>query len=178
MLPNGGQQVSHSQGDSDDTIAPAHNWAIHPGFEIQGRSRLLVVPIIGTNVLQKFKKKQECIPVGCVPSATVAISGGVLRGGVSAPGGGAWSEGGVCSQGGCLVRCGVSAPGGGWSGGVWYPSMHWGRPPPPVDRMTDTCKNITFATLLWTVKMFQNCISVFYDSWRTLSLGVNGPLWN
>ena len=46
---------------------------------------------------------QECIPVGRVPSATVAYAGG---GGVPAPGGDA------CSQG-------VPAPGK-W----WYPSMH------------------------------------------------------
>ena len=65
--------------------------------------------------------KQECIPVGCVPSTAVAISRGVC-------------SGGVCS----------------WGGG-WYPSMHWGRPPPPVNRMTDRCKNITFTTSLRTV---------------------------
>ena len=46
-------------------------------------------------------------------------------------------RGGVCSRG-------VSAPGG------WYPSMHWGRPTPCGQ--TDTYKNITFATSLWTVK--------------------------
>ena len=52
---------------------------------------------------------------------------------------------GVCSQGrlhpvGLLPRDpvlrGRSVPGG------WYSSMHWGRPP-PVNRMTDNCKNIT-----------------------------------
>ena len=76
---------------------------------------------------------QECIPGGCVPSATVAVC-----------------PGGVCS-GGCLVR-GVSALGGG------CPSMHWGRPP-PVNRMTDRCKNITFATSLRMVKRDQLVIS-------------------
>ena len=59
---------------------------------------------------------QECIPVGCVPSAAVTVSrgggcllqggcllggclvpGGLLLGGVSAPGG-VWSQGGVCSR--------------------------------------------------------------------------------
>ena len=39
--------------------------------------------------------KQECIPVGCVPSAAVAISGG------------------GCLPGGCLPRAGVSSRGGG-----------------------------------------------------------------
>ena len=29
-------------------------------------------------------------------------------------------------------------------GGGWYPSIHWGRP--PVNRITDTSKNITLAT--------------------------------
>ena len=61
---------------------------------------------------------------------------------MSAPGGG-----------GCLLPgVGVSALGGSAPGGVsvpgggWHPSMHWGRPPPPVNRMTNRCKNITLAT--------------------------------
>ena len=68
--------------------------------------------------------KQECIPVGCVPAARRPYAG------VCFPGGGVWSRG----EG--LV------PGGG------YPSMHWGRPPPPLwtEWMTDRCKNITLAT--------------------------------
>ena len=58
-----------------------------------------------------------------------------------------------CWSGGGLVWAGVSAPGGvpglggvprGGSGPVgWYPSMHWGRPPPPVNRITHACENIT-----------------------------------
>ena len=47
--------------------------------------------------------------------------------------------GGVCSRGGCLLRGCLPLVRGG--DGV-YPSMQWGRPP-PVDRMTDRCKNIT-----------------------------------
>ena len=43
--------------------------------------------------------------------------------------------GGVCPGGGVSAREGV------------HPSMHWGRHPPPVDRMTDRCKNITFPQL-------------------------------
>ena len=88
------------------------------------------------------QQKQECIPVGCVLSAAVAVCSG----------------GGVCSRVGLLLE-GVSAPGavcllwgvcvcsgrGVCSWGAVYPSMHWGRPPPPVERMTDRCKNITFA---------------------------------
>ena len=38
--------------------------------------------------------KKECIPVGCVPSAAVAISGGFATGGVSA-----------CPRGVCLGGC-------------------------------------------------------------------------
>ena len=57
---------------------------------------------------------QECIPVGCVPSAAVAVPGGE----------------GVCPVGGCLPR--GCLPGEGVS------AKHL-----PVDRMTDWCKNIT-----------------------------------
>ena len=101
----------------------------------------------------------------CFPGGL--LRGGLLRGvcswGVSAPRGvSAWGglvPGGVCSRGcaprgvcaprGCLLpggsglggwgrRCllwGVSALGGWW---WWYPSIHWGRPPPPsVNRMNE-----------------------------------------
>ena len=47
-------------------------------------------------------KEQECIPVGCVPSAVVAISGG---GGGVCPGG--YLPGGECLPGGCLPGGGV-----------------------------------------------------------------------
>ena len=62
-------------------------------------------------VFGKSYDKQECIPVGCVPSAAVAVWG---RGGCLV-GGGVWSRGvsargGVCS-GGCLVLGGVSGLG-------------------------------------------------------------------
>ena len=68
---------------------------------------------------------------------------------VSASGGvSAWSGGdGLPGLGGvCLVR-GVSA----WSRGVWsrgvLPARRPPSPPPPtVNRITDTCKNITLAT--------------------------------
>ena len=54
---------------------------------------------------------QECFPVGCVPSAAVAVWWGVS------------AHGGVCLGGICLGR---SA----WPGGVHLP---------PVDRILDTC---------------------------------------
>ena len=82
--------------------------------------------------------KQECIPVGCVlaarrPYAGICFPGGwggLLPGGVSAPGG--W----------CLL------PGGLLRGGI--PACT--EADPPVNRMTDRCKNITLATTsLWPV---------------------------
>ena len=76
-------------------------------------------------------------------------SGGVCFLGLSA------SQGGVCFLGDQLPGVdGVSASRRGCLLlGAVYPSMHWGRHP-PVDRMTDRCKNITFPQLrLRTVKM-------------------------
>ena len=103
-----------------------------------------------------------CLLRGCLLQGGVCSGGCLLRGCVSAPGVCVCSWG-VCSRG-------VSAPGGVYSGGVsatrgvcllwgvcsqggvWYPSMHWGRHPhsPPCGQ-TDACKNITFATSLRTV---------------------------
>ena len=93
--------------------------------------------------LNRFTISQECIPVGCVPSATVAFSGGVCLGGVCPgrclPREGGVYPGGVCPR--CLPR------GGCLRGGLEYT--------PPVNRMTDRCKNITFPQLrLWTVQIF------------------------
>ena len=90
-------------------------------------------------LLVQFQKKQECIPVGCVPAARrpyagVCFPGGVLHlggGGVLHPGGGSPS-GGVCL-----------GPGGGGMA-----SQHALRqtPSPPPCGQTHTCKNITLAT--------------------------------
>ena len=66
--------------------------------------------------------KQECIPVGCVPSAAVTVSrGGVSTlGRVSAPGvGEVYSRGETTPSSGGVSAWGVSA-----LEGVWYPSMH------------------------------------------------------
>ena len=90
------------------------------------------------------------VPGVCGPGG---VSGGIWSRGVSGPGGlpargGVWSRGvsgpgglptgGGCVwyQGGCLVPGGFSLPGGG--------SPYWR--PPPVNRMTNRCKNITLAT--------------------------------
>ena len=42
------------------------------------------------------------------------------------------------------VSLAVSLVGGVSLAGGWYPSMHWGRP--PMDRITDTSKNVNLAT--------------------------------
>ena len=70
-------------------------------------------------------QEQECIPVGSVPSAAVAISGGGICPGVSAQGVSAWR--GVCRGAGV--------------------SQHAMGHIPPCGQ-TDTCKNITFPHLL------------------------------
>ena len=72
--------------------------------------------------------KQECIPVGCVPSAAVAVSRGGLLLGVSAT-----VEGGVCSGGGCLLWGGVCS-----QGGCSIPACTEAAPPPPL--WTDRCR--------------------------------------
>ena len=78
------------------------------------------------------------VPGGGVPG----LRGGYLVQGVPDLGGVTGSGGGVCSKGGCLLQgeggvCsrgrGVSAPGG----------CLLVRYPPPVNRMTNRCKNIT-----------------------------------
>ena len=106
--------------------------AIHPGQSTltslknstDQKCHLARWKFCSNNYVQDFFFKQECIPVGCVPPAAVAVSrrrGCLLRGL------------GVCSRGVCSR--GVSAPGGGvCSGGcllwgVGYPSMHLGRQP-------------------------------------------------
>ena len=117
--------------------------------------------------------KQECIPVGCVPFAAAAVFpggrgawswGSLLLGGclllgvsaprrVSAPGGCLLPGAGVCSGGCLLPGGGVSAPGGCLvlGGGIPACTEADTHTPPPVNRMTDRCKNITFATSLRTV---------------------------
>ena len=60
--------------------------------------------------------KQECIPVGCVPSAAVAVCWGGLPGGRCLPGGvSAWvvcmsAQRGVCPGGMGVCARGMSAP--------------------------------------------------------------------
>ena len=127
--------------------------------------------------------KQECIPVGCVPSAAVAVCWGVCPGGclprgntwgmsaqgVSAWGGvcrAGWLLGDVCWEGGCLL--GGVCPGGCLPRGCV--SQHAPlADTPPVERMTDRCKNITFPQLrLRTVINFSGTL-VFSANWLVLS---------
>ena len=94
---------------------------------------------------------------GVLPAGGVsAWSGGFsLAGGGGLPGPGgvvsAWSRGGLHVQGGS------PCPGG---------SPSWGGSPcpetPPVDRITDTCKNITLATIsLRPVKMKSHKVIIY-----------------
>ena len=84
----------------------------------------------------KLTEERECIPVGCVSSAAVAMSGGgCLPKGVPAWGG--CLGGGAC-LGGCLPGGGVLS-----RGGRVYTSPHlW------TEFLTHACVNITFPQLL------------------------------
>ena len=74
--------------------------------------------------------QQECIPVGCVLPACCPYLPACTPRGVSAP------VRAVCSQG-CLPL----VPGEGGAVSQHAP----GQTPPPVNRMTDRHKNITFS---------------------------------
>ena len=109
--------------------------------------------LVSNRVLQRSQSKsntQECIPVGCLPSAAVAV---------------------LCVCGGGLPR----------GGGVFL----GGRLPrhlPPVNRITDRCKNITFSQILLrkvkiiglgififtpiTCKLLKNYFSAGTDYWK------------
>ena len=83
----------------------------------------------------KTYRSQECIPVGCVPPLVDRIMAESASRGGSGPGGGGVSGPGGSAPGGvCLVR----------GGGI--PACTEAEPP-PVDRITDACKNITLAQL-------------------------------
>ena len=89
------------------------------------------------------------VPGGCTWSGGVyLVQGGCTwsQGGVPGPGGCTWSWGVYLVQGGgYLVLGGVPGPGGVYlvPGGV--PGTWSGTPAPPVNRMTNRCKNITLA---------------------------------
>ena len=80
-----------------------------------------------------------CTRQGVSVQGCVSARGGFYPGGVSA-------QGSVCPGWGAVVWClprRVSASG---PGGV-YPSMQWGRHPPPCGQ-TDNCENITFVNFV------------------------------
>ena len=106
--------------------------------------------------------QRGCLPRGLLGVGVVCPGDCLPREGVCPGGWGFLPRGGVClgcvSTWGCLPR----GEGGVWLGGVstweWsaqgcvsalgvYPSMHWGRHPPPVNRMTYRCTNITLPQL-------------------------------
>ena len=78
---------------------------------------------------------QECIPVGCLPPACCP-GGCLVLGGCLLP-----REG----EEGCLVWGGVCSQGGDWSGDGIPACTE--ADSPPVNRITDTCKNITLPQL-------------------------------
>ena len=94
--------------------------------------------------------EQEYIPVGCVPAAhwpyaAVCFLGCLVLGGFSLAGGVLPGRGGVLPGRGGSPWRGVVFPGG----GVVLPGRGGGfslLETPPVNRMTDRCKNITLAT--------------------------------
>ena len=122
-----------------------------------------------TDRIRKISE-QECIPVGCIPSAAVAVSGGGWGvGGEVVCLRGVW-PGGVClwgslsnwvsAWGGVFVfGGGYLSNGGVCPGGVCLGGEH----PTPVDRMTDACENTTFPQLLLrTVNIISGRILAFY----------------
>ena len=80
------------------------------------------VTFSGDETRAKYMIIQECIPVGCVPADQWPY-----------PGGGLPARGGSACQGGLCLP-----------GGVGIPACTEADPP-PVNRMTDRCKNITLA---------------------------------
>ena len=83
-------------------------------------------------------------------SRGVYVPGGCLLWGVSAPGRVSAARG-VCSWGD-VCSVGVSALGGG------IPACIKADTPIPLCGQTDACKNITFATSLRTVNIFQSIV--------------------
>ena len=96
------------------------------------------------------------VPGGCTWSGGCTLSGGCTwsQGGVPGPGG-TWSGGCTWSRGGVPGPRGVYLV---WGGCTWSRT-------PPVNRMTDACKNITLRQLRWGGK---------YWAW---SRSRSSPVW-
>ena len=89
-------------------------------------------------IYKKIKSKQDYIPVGCVPPARRPYLRGPAGGQGGVPGLGVCTWSGGYLVGGCTWSGGVPGLGGYLVGGVYLV-----RYSPPVNRMTNRCKNIT-----------------------------------
>ena len=105
--------------------------------------RMGSVPILFVNVnIITDKMLQECIPVGCVPSAAVAV-GGRSAWGVSARG--------RMSAQGCVYPGGICPGARGCLPSGCHPTLR-------IEFLTHACENITFLQLLLrTVKVWRKC---------------------
>ena len=111
------------------------------------------------------------LPRGCLPGpGGFSLPRGVSAwsGGFSLPGGSAWSwrGGSPCPGGVCLVLGGSAWSRGGSPCPGGWPAR---RPPPAVNRITHTCKNITLATtsLRPVTNLALNCFQFIYIRNRT-----------
>ena len=108
-------------------------------------------------VVPRFACKiQECILVGCVPAAHWPYAAVFFPTGGGSP----WSRGDLPGARGVLLGPGGGLPGPG--GGLLAPCYLVSGEPPPVNRITDTCKNITLATTSLrpvTIMSFETCSS-------------------
>ena len=92
-------------------------------------------------------------PGGCIWSrgwVYLVLGGYLVPGGVPGPGGVPAPGGCTWSQGGCTWSRGVYLVPGGWctwsqGGCTWSGGVYLVRYSPPVNRMTNRCKNITLA---------------------------------
>ena len=92
--------------------------------------------------ISRLSYKQDSIPVRCVPSAAVTVMGGAS---------GLCDSGGMCFGGGCSSH-----------GDVCIPACTEADIP-PVDRMTDRCKNITLRTVV-KERCVVSCETLTYGS--------------
>ena len=121
--------------------------------------------------LHKHFNKQEFSPVGCIPAAhwpyarVCFLLGGLLGGGLLL-----W---GVPGPGGCLLLGGGCLVPGGSAPGGRVVSQQALRQTPPVNRMTDRCKNITMATTsLRPVKIYILSLAASTTDWSVCSIQV------
>ena len=123
------------------------------------RTALVTIVISNKNAFQWQPSRGGSVcsrELGSTPGGCLLLEGVCSGGGGGSAGGGVSAPGGVPGSGGggCLLL-----------GDVW--SLEGGIPActeadPPVNKMTDRCKNITFATLLRTVtKMHSNRIRTY-----------------